>query len=35
MTKSTIHKNGEINISKITKELKTSRTTVMTVLNGG
>jgi hypothetical protein len=27
--------NGEINISKITTELKTSRTTVMSVLNGG
>lgn len=26
--------NGDINISKITKELKTSRTTVMSVLNG-
>ena len=28
-------KNGEINISKITEELKTSRSTVMSVLNGG
>jgi hypothetical protein len=26
--------NGDINISKITKELKTSRTTVLSVLNG-
>lgn len=26
---------GELNISKITKELKTSRTTVLDVLNGG
>lgn len=26
--------NGELNISKITKELKTSRTTVLSVLNG-
>jgi len=26
--------NGEINISKITSELKTSRTTVLSVLNG-
>jgi len=29
------NENGEINISKITDELKTSRTTVMSVLNGG
>jgi len=28
------NENGEINISKITSELKTSRSTVMTVLNG-
>lgn len=27
--------NGEINISKITSELKTSRATVLSVLNGG
>lgn len=27
-------KNGDINIAKITKELKTSRATVMSVLNG-
>ena len=27
--------NGEINISKITHELKTSRATVLSVLNGG
>lgn len=27
-------KNGDIDISKITKELKTSRTTVLAVLNG-
>ena len=27
-------KEGEINISKITKELKTSRSTVLSVLNG-
>ena len=27
--------NGEINITKITNELKTSRATVMSVLNGG
>ncbi|MBT3881788.1 MAG: HTH domain-containing protein [Campylobacteraceae bacterium] len=29
------NENGEINISKITRELKTSRTTVLCVLNGG
>ena len=29
------NENGEINISKITSELKTSRTTVLSVLNGG
>jgi len=29
------NENGEINISKITTELKTSRTTVLSVLNGG
>lgn len=29
------NENGEINISKITTELKTSRSTVMSVLNGG
>ena len=29
------NENGEINISKITCELKTSRTTVLSVLNGG
>lgn len=29
------NENGEINISKITHELKTSRSTVMLVLNGG
>ena len=29
------NENGEINISKITRELKTSRTTVLLVLNGG
>jgi len=28
------NENGEINISKITNELKTSRSTVMSVLNG-
>jgi len=28
------NENGEINISKITRELKTSRTTVLCVLNG-
>jgi len=28
------NENGEINISKITAELKTSRSTVMSVLNG-
>lgn len=28
------NENGEINISKITSELKTTRTTVLTVLNG-
>ncbi len=28
------NENGEINISKITKELKTSRSTVLAVLNG-
>ncbi|KLD95960.1 hypothetical protein [Aliarcobacter butzleri] len=29
------NENGELNISKITNELKTSRATVMSVLNGG
>jgi len=29
------NENGEINISKITNELKTSRATVISVLNGG
>jgi len=29
------NENGEINISKITSELKTSRSTVLSVLNGG
>jgi len=29
------NENGEINISKITNELKTSRATVVSVLNGG
>ncbi len=29
------NENGEINISKITSELKTSRATVICVLNGG
>ena len=29
------NENGEINISKITHELKTSRATVISVLNGG
>jgi predicted nucleotidyltransferase len=29
------NENGEINISKITRELKTSRTMVLCVLNGG
>ena len=28
------NKNGELNISKITSELNTSRATVMSVLNG-
>lgn len=28
------NENGDINISKITNELKTSRTTVLSVLNG-
>ena len=28
------NENGELNISKITNELKTSRATVMSVLNG-
>ena len=28
------NENGDLNISKITKELKTSRSTVMSVLNG-